>query len=87
MEIIENDTGTAFEPFVVYNFKFISLNKLIQILEYGHTEEMDKEELEELRSFTLSDIINIRTKSGKSTKELEIENIFMRYYLRQYRSK
>ena len=87
MEIIENDTGTAFEPFVVYNFKFISLNKLIQILEYGHTEEMDKEELEELRSFTLSDIINIRTKSGKSTKELEIENIFMRYYLRQYRLK
>lgn len=87
MEIIETDTGTAFEPFVVYNFKFISLNKLIQILEYGHTEEMDREELEELKPFTLSDIISIRTKSVKSVKELEIENIFMRYYLRQYRSK
>ena len=87
MEIIEKDTGTAFEPFVVYNFKFISLRKLIQILEFGHTEEMDKEELQNLEPFTLSDMIEIRTKKvGKSSAELDIENIFMRYYLRQYRS-
>ncbi len=25
MEIIEKETGTAFEPYVVYNFKFIPL--------------------------------------------------------------
>lgn len=87
MEIIENDTGTAFEPFVVYNFKFIRLNKLILILEYGHTEEMDKEELKILEPYSLSDIIEIRTKSGKSATELEIENVFMRYYMREYRSK
>jgi HD-GYP domain-containing protein (c-di-GMP phosphodiesterase class II) len=86
MEVIEKDTGTAFEPFVVYNFKFISLKKLILILEYGHTQEMDVAELKKLDSFTLSDIIEIRTKAGKTTEELEIENIFMRYYLRQYRS-
>jgi putative nucleotidyltransferase with HDIG domain len=85
MQIIEKDTGTAFEPFVVYNFKYITLNKLILILEYGHTEEIDKDDLSTLVSYTISDIINIRTKSNKSAKELEIENIFMRYYLRQYR--
>jgi len=87
MEIIEEDTGTAFEPFVVYNFKFIRLNKLILILEYGHTEEMDKDELKILEPYTLSDIIEIRTKSGKSSTELEIENVFMRYYMREYRTK
>jgi len=87
MEIIEKDTGTAFEPFVVYNFKFIRLSKLILILEYGHTEEMDKEELKILEPYTLSDIIEIRTKSGKSATELEIENVFMRYYMREYRTK
>lgn len=87
MEIIEKDTGIAFEPFVVYNFKFIRLNKLILILEYGHTEEMDKDELKILESHTLSDIIDIRTKAGKSASELEVENVFMRYYLREYRVK
>jgi putative nucleotidyltransferase with HDIG domain len=87
MEIIEKDTGIAFEPFVVYNFKFIRLNKLILILEYGHTEEMDKDELKILESHTLSDIIDIRTKAGKSASELEVENVFMRYYLREYRIK
>lgn len=87
MEIIEKDTGIAFEPFVVYNFKFIRLNKLILILEYGHTEEMDKDELKILEPHILSDIIDIRTKAGKSASELEIENVFMRYYLREYRVK
>jgi hypothetical protein len=87
MEIIEKDTGTAFEPFVVYNFKFIRLNKLILILEYGHTEEMDKQELKILEPYSLSDIIEIRTKAGKSASELEVENVFMRYYMREYRSK
>lgn len=87
MAIIEKDTGTAFEPYVVYNFKFIGLDKLILILEYGHTNEIDKNELNIIDKYTLADIIEIRTKSIKSEKELEIENIFMRYYLRQYRIK
>ncbi len=87
MAIIEKDTGTAFEPYVVYNFKFITLNKLILILEFGHTEGMDKADLEDLEPYTLADIIEIRSKTVKSTKELNIENIFMRFYLRQYRIK
>ena len=62
-------------------------NKLILILEYGHTEEMDQDELNILEPYSLSDIIEIRTKSGKSATELEIENVFMRYYMREYRVK
>jgi putative nucleotidyltransferase with HDIG domain len=86
MHIIDTETGTAFEPYVVYNFKFISLNRLILILEYGHTSEIDKNDLTRIKDFTLRDIVDIRGKSGKSDQELEIENIFMRYYLRQYRT-
>ena len=86
MHIIDTETGTAFEPYVVYNFKYISLDRLILILEYGHTAEIDKSDLAKIREFTLRDIVDIRAKSGKSDQELEIENIFMRYYLREYRT-
>jgi putative nucleotidyltransferase with HDIG domain len=86
IEIIDRETGTAFEPFVVYNFKFIKLDHLIQILEYGHTAEMDKQEMAKLTEYTLQDIYELRIKADKTETELEIENIFMRYYLRQYRS-
>ncbi|TFH02360.1 MAG: HD domain-containing protein, partial [Calditrichales bacterium] len=87
VEILEKDTGTTFEPYVVYNFKFISLYRLIQILEFGHIEDVDKKELSALEDYTLADMVNIRTNSIKSPKDLNVENIFMRYYLRQYRNK
>jgi putative nucleotidyltransferase with HDIG domain len=86
MKIIDTETGTSFEPFVVYNFKFISLDRLIRILEYGHVAELDEDDLERLTEYSLREIVEIRQKSNKTDAELEIENIFMRYYLRQYRT-
>ena len=86
MEVITKETGTSFEPFVVYHFKFIPLDHLIRILEYGHTEEISNEDLAKLSDFTLKDIVELRQKSNKTDAELETENIFMRYYLRQYRN-
>lgn len=86
LKTIEEETGTAFEPFVVYNFKFITLDRLIRILEYGHANEFVEEDLKKLNRYTLKDIVEIRGKSKKTDMELEIESIFMRYYLRQYRS-
>jgi len=87
IDVIDKETGTSFEPFVVYNFKLIPLNRLIKILEYGHTEEIDPFDLKKLRDYTLREIVDIRTKATKTDEEIEIENIFMRYYLRQYREK
>jgi len=86
LQIIDTETGTAFEPYVVYNFKFISLNRLILILEFGHTAEIDRGDLTKLKDYSLRDIVEIRGKSGKTDLEMEIENIFMRYYLREYRA-
>ena len=85
IEVLDKETGSSFEPFVVYNFKLIPLDRLIKILEYGHIDEIDREDLEKLKDYTLREMVDIRFKSGKSNEELEIENIFMRYYLRQYR--
>ena len=85
IKIIDTETGTSFEPFVVYNFKFLSLDRLIRILEYGHSEALDPEDLKKLSVYSLREIVEIRQKSNKTDAELEIENIFMRYYLRQYR--
>jgi putative nucleotidyltransferase with HDIG domain len=86
LQVIDTETGTSFEPFVVYQFKFISLDRLIRIMEYGHTDEIDSKDLEKVREFTLKDMAEIRSKTNKSDTELEIENVFMRYYLRQYRT-
>ncbi len=86
MNIIDNETGTSFEPFVVYHFKFIPLDRLIRILEFGHTDEIDDTDLDQLCDYSLKDMVEIRKKSNKSDIELEIESIFMRYYLRQYRN-
>jgi putative nucleotidyltransferase with HDIG domain len=86
MEVLDSETGASFEPFVVYNFKLIPLNRLIKILEYGHTDEIDPKDLDKLKDYTLREIVSIRNKSTKTNDELEIENIFMRYYLRQYRT-
>ena len=86
MHIIDTETGTAFEPYVVYNFKYIPLDRLILILEFGHTSEISREDLSKIKDFCLRDIVEIRSKSGKSDQEMEVENIFMRYYLREYRT-
>jgi len=85
IEVLDKETGTSFEPFVVYNFKLIPLDRLIKILEYGHIDEIDRGDLDKLKDYTLREMVDIRSKSAKSNEELEIENVFMRYYLRQYR--
>jgi HD-GYP domain-containing protein (c-di-GMP phosphodiesterase class II) len=87
LQIIDSETGTSFEPYVVYNFKYITLDRLIQILEFGHTSEMNPDDIKKLCDYTLRELVEIRAKADKSDDELEIENIFMRYYLRQYRTK
>lgn len=82
---IDEETGVSFEPYVVYHFKMIPLDRLILILEHGYGDEILKEDLMKLREYNLRDINEIRMKSNKNEVESIIENIFMKYYLRQYR--
>lgn len=85
MNILEGETGTSFEPFVVYQFKNIPLNVLIEILEFGHNEDLDADDMEYLKEFTLKKLIHIRRESNKTDEQRKMEEVFMRYYLRQYR--
>jgi len=87
LQIIDSETGSSFEPYVVYNFKYIALDRLIQILEFGHISELSPTDLKRISDYTLRELVEIRSKTNKSEDELEVENIFMRYYLRQYRAK
>ena len=73
----------TFDPFIVYNFKLIELNRVIVILEYGHTDSINKDDLLKLKNYNLKDMIEIRQKTSKNESEIEIENIFMGYYLRR----
>ena len=81
--ILDKETGESFEPFIVYHFKNITLNRIIQIIEYGHGEAIDKQDLKFLSDFTLNNLIN--TEQIKSDDQQRIETTFMRYYSRVYR--
>ncbi len=83
--ILEKESGTAFEPFVVYQFKQIRLNVLVEILEFGHNADLSKIDLELLKKYTLKDIVEVRKNGAKSNEDAVMEETFMRYYLRTYR--
>ncbi|MGD9899231.1 MAG: HD domain-containing phosphohydrolase [Calditrichaceae bacterium] len=85
--LLDQETGTSFEPFVVYHFKNIRLHKLVQVLEFGHQRNLDSGDLDKLKDYTLKDLINIMNTnpSQKSAENAEIEHIFNRYYSRKYR--
>ncbi len=85
MDILEKETGKSFEPFVVYHFKNITLNVLIEILEFGHKEDFKDEDLNLLRNYTLKDLLRIRKQGAESDEEFRVAEIFIYYYQRKYR--
>ncbi len=85
MDILEKETATSFEPFVVYQFKNIPLNVLIEILEFGHNDDLDRDDLHFLRDYTLKDLLQARRNGAQNENEAKMEEVFMRYYLRKYR--
>ncbi len=80
---LDNETGSSFEPFSVYHFKNISLDRVIQIIEFGHSETIDKKDLKYLKGFSLNDLVNLE--QIKSDDQQRVETTFMRYYSRIYR--
>ncbi len=85
MDLLEKETGTSFEPFVVYHFKSIPLNVLIEILEFGHNVKLNKDDLEFLKKYKLKDIMKILKNGAKSDDDTKLEKVFLQYYLRKYR--
>jgi len=81
--VLDKETGETFEPFSVYHFKNITLDRVIQIIEYGHSESIEKNDLEYLRGFTLNNLLN--TEQIKNDDQQRVESTFMRYYSRIYR--
>ena len=85
IEILDEETGTAFEPYVVYQFKNIRLNVLIEILEFGHNENLKKEDMDFLKKYTLRELLEIRIVGAKNELAAQVEETFLHYYLRAYR--
>ena len=84
-EILDRETGTAFEPYVVYQFKNITLNVLIEILEFGHKGEFNPEDLNLLRNFTLKDLTRIGRHGAENEDEQRAWETFQFYYQRKYK--
>lgn len=85
IEILDKETGTAFEPFVVYQFKNIRLNVLIEVLEFGNNENLKKEDMTFLKKYTLRELLEIRIVGAKNELAAQVEETFLHYYLRSYR--
>ncbi|MBN2423757.1 MAG: HD domain-containing protein [Calditrichaceae bacterium] len=85
IEILESETGTSFEPYVVYQFKNIPLNILIEILEFGHHEELIESDLRFLSKFTMKDLLEIRRTKNRTAEQRRLDETFIRYYSRKYR--
>ncbi len=83
--LLDRETGTSFEPYVVYQFKYIPLNVLVEILEFGHNVELNKEDLRFLQNYTLKDIVEVQKNGPKTVQEEKLQQTFLRYYLRKYR--
>ena len=86
VEILDRETGKAFEPFVVYHFKNIRLNILIEILEFGHNQELNKDDLNFLQNFTLKELVDVRNQGAKTDEQRRMEQVFLKYYSRHYRN-
>ncbi len=84
-EILDRETGTAFEPYVVYQFKNITLNVLIEILEFGHKGDFNPEDLSLLRNFTLKDLTRIGRHGAENEEEQRAWETFQFYYQRKYK--
>lgn len=82
--ILDKEINESFEPFIVYHFKNIPLDRVIQILEFGHTDDMDEIDLAFLREYTLNELCS--NENIKTDEQQKLENVFERYYSRQYRS-
>jgi len=84
MKLIEKETGTAFDPFIVYQFKNIALDVLIQIIEYGNHYDIILDDLNILKKYTLNDIVSIRLKKKKTEDEKKLNSIFQKYYQKKF---
>jgi len=85
VDILDHETGTAFEPYVVYQFKNITLNVLIEILEFGHQGEFSEADLSLLRQFTLKDLVRIYREGPDNEEEQNALETFQFYYQRKYK--
>ncbi len=83
IQLLDRETGTSFEPFVVYHFKNIPLDKIVQIMEYGHADSISQEHLTYLEQFAFNDLEKVNKLSSEEQKKLF--RIFNLYYSRKYR--
>jgi len=83
VNVLDDEVSEAFEPFIVYHFKNVPLDRIVQIMEYGHSASFDDADIEYLKNFTLNDLIN--TDHIKTDEQQKMLTIFNKYYSRQYR--
>ncbi len=80
MDILSQDTGTAFDEFVVAAFKKIKLDRIVAILEMQNSDILNESDLNFLQNFSISDIVMFNNNDSTNQEQQEVIEIFIKYY-------
>ncbi|NOX37412.1 MAG: GAF domain-containing protein [Calditrichaeota bacterium] len=85
-QLIEKDSGTAFDPKCVEAFKMIPAGRIIEIMEQDRAQDLIEEEIEKLYAVPLEKILEWKTNgaSNLSPEDRELLELFDKYYERRY---
>lgn len=84
--IIEKESGETFDPKLIKVFHKISLNRIVEILEYDKKAYVDHQDLLKLAPYNFLEILKIKRarKKNLTPKQRSLEKLFDKYYLRKY---
>ncbi|RMH61369.1 MAG: HD domain-containing protein [Calditrichaeota bacterium] len=83
VNLMDKETGAAFEPFIIYHFKNLPLGNLIRILEHGHEDHINIGDVRFLNQFTINDYMQAHREPDDNNRALTER--FDYYYSRGYR--
>ena len=82
--ILNRDSGTHFDTECVEAFKKIKLDVFVKILEYDSYDFIDLNDMKTIGKFDINVLLNILKSDLKSGEHKLIENIFKKYYNKNY---
>ncbi|MBN1348548.1 GAF domain-containing protein [candidate division KSB1 bacterium] len=84
IRILEQDSGTHFDPAFVKAFKKLRLDKLVEILENESAEWLDKTDLSKLSQYTIDDLIFELRFDTTRNNGFKLVDTFKKYYQQEY---
>ncbi|MBD3376684.1 GAF domain-containing protein [candidate division KSB1 bacterium] len=82
--VLNQGSGTQFDEFYLAAFKKIPVSSLVEIMEDGHSDSLNRDDLNHLNEITLSELIDALEADQPDKDQHEMVRIFEYYYSRTY---